>query len=45
MEGKRVKVTKGNTEAIRKSLNSDFVSLTLTLERELIKKHAPRTAK
>lgn len=42
---KRVRVTKDNISRIRRSLNSDFVSLTLTLERELLKKHARRTVK
>ncbi len=41
----RIRVTKDNVDKIRKSLNCDFVSLTLTLERESIKKHAPRTTK
>lgn len=43
MKGKKVKVTKGNIDKIRESL--DFVSLTLTREHEYIKKCAPKTAK
>lgn len=43
MDTKRVKVTKGNIDKIRESL--DFVSLTLELERVHIKKHAPKPAK
>lgn len=42
---KIVQVTKENINRIRKSLDCDFVSLTLTLERENIKKHAPKTTK
>ena len=43
MKVKRVKVTKGNINKIRESL--DFVSLTLTREREYIKKYAPKATK
>ena len=42
---KRVRVTADNVNRIRKSLDCDFVSLTLTLVRENIKKHAPKTTK
>ncbi len=40
-----VQVTKENINRIRKSLDCDFVSLTLTLEHENLKKHAPKPAK
>ncbi len=43
MDAKQVKVTKGNIDKIRESL--DFVSLTLELERVHIKKHAPKPTK
>ena len=42
---KIVQVTKDNINRIRKSLDCDFVSLTLTLEHENIKKHAPKPTK
>ncbi|EOS41546.1 hypothetical protein C808_00052 [Lachnospiraceae bacterium M18-1] len=45
MYAKRVRITKCNVDRIRKSLNCDFVSLTLTLERENIKKYVPRVTK
>ena len=43
MKAKRIKVTKDNVGKIRESLN--FVSLTLSLEREYIKKYAPKATK
>lgn len=43
MDAKRVKVTKGNIDKIRESL--DFISLTQELERVHIKKHAPKPTK
>ena len=42
---KIVQVTKDNINRIRKSLDCDFVSLTLTLEHENMKKHAPKKKK
>ena len=43
MSTRRVKITKGNIDKIRKELDFHLVSLTLTRERELIKKYAPKT--
>ncbi len=45
MSTRRVKITKGNIDKIRKELDFHLVSLTLTRERELIKKYAPKTVK
>lgn len=45
MYTRRVKVTKSNINEIRKSLNHDFASLTLALERECLKKYAFRATK
>ena len=42
---KIVQVTKDNINRIRKSLDCDFVSLTLTLEHENSKEQAPKPAK
>lgn len=44
MKAKRVKVTKSNVDKVRMMLDCHLVSLTLTKEREHIKKYAPKTA-
>lgn len=45
METRRLKVTKDNINKIRKDLDFHLVSLTLTKEREHLKKYAPKTTK
>lgn len=45
MYAKRVKATMENIDKIRKDLDYHLVSLTLTKEREYIKRLAPKTAK
>ncbi len=44
MNVKRIKVTKDNIDEIRKELDYHLISLTLALECEHLKKHAPEIA-